>query len=304
MNISKKSVLILLAFFSIYAIWGSTYLLNKVAVTELPPLFIASIRFTIAGALVFIISKIMKLSLRITKKQLLNCCIAGFLFLVYGNGVFIWALKYVDSGFAALEASTQPLFVLLLMRLIDGKKMQKKSLIGVALGILGMYLLVSQKTLITNDESLLGMFMIMTCVLSWSYGSVFVAKANLPKNFFVSTAYQMIFAGIILAISSLAFNESWVSPVAWSIKVKWSILLLIVFGGVVAFTAFNYLLKEVSTEKVSTSAYVNPVIAIILGWYILDETITVQTIIAACILLTGVYFITTRKKIKTRTVGN
>lgn len=296
MSISKKSVLILLAFFSIYAIWGSTYLLNKIAVTQLQPFFIASIRFTIAGTLVFIIAKFMKLNLSITKAQCLNCCIAAFLFLVYGNGVFIWALKYVDSGFAALEASTQPLFVLLLMRLVDGKKMQKKSLVGVALGIIGMYILVSQKTLITKHESLFWMFMIITCVVSWSYGSLFVAKANLPINFFVSTAYQMIFAGLLLAISSLIFNETWLAPIYWSFEVKWSVILLIVFGGVIAFAAFNYLLKEVSTEKVSTSAYVNPVIAIFLGWYILDEIITLQTIIAACILLTGVYFITTRKK--------
>lgn len=304
MKLAKKSILILLAFFCIYAIWGSTYLLNKIAVTQLPPFFVASIRFTIAGSLVFGIAKLMGLSLHITKKQLLNCGIAGFLFLVYGNGVFIWALRYVDSGFAALEASTQPLFVLLLMRLIDGKKMQKKSLIGVALGILGMYVLVSQNTLITNNNSLLGMFMIITCVLSWSYGSVFVAKSDLPTNFFVSTAYQMIFAGLFLAISSLVFKETWVAPANWSVEVTWSILLLIVFGGVIAFTAFNYLLKEVSTEKVSTSAYINPIIAIILGWYVLDEVITLQTSIAACILLTGVYFINTRKKIKTRTIGN
>lgn len=294
----------MLAFFSIYVIWGSTYLLNKIAVTELPPFFIASIRFSAAGSLVFTIAKLMGLNLHITKKQFLNCTIAGFLFLVYGNGVFIWALKYVDSGFAALEASTQPLFVLLLMRLVDGKKMQKKSLIGIGLGIFGMYLLVSQKTLIANDESLLGMFMILTCVLAWSYGSVFVSKADLPANFFVSTAYQMIIAGVLLAFSSLIFNETWVSPLKWSMEVKWSVILLIIFGGVVAFTAFNYLLKEVSTEKVSTSAYVNPIIAIILGWYILDEEVTLQTGIAAFILLTGVYFITTRKKIKTRTIGN
>lgn len=304
MIITKKSVLIILAFFSIYIIWGSTYLLNKIAVTELPPFFIASIRFTVASALVFTIAKIMGLSLKITKKQFLNCVIAGFLFLVYGNGVFIWALRYVDSGFAALEASTQPLFVLLLMRLVDGKKMQKKSLIGVALGIFGMYLLVSQKTLTTNSETLLGMFMILTCVLAWSYGSVFVAKADLPKNFFVSTAYQMASAGVLLAIFSTICNEAWVIPTQWSIEVKWAVTLLIVFGGVVAFTAFNYLLKEVSTEKVSTSAYVNPIIAIILGWSILDEEVTLQTGVAALVLLTGVYFITTRKKIKTRVIGN
>lgn len=304
MSISRKTILIILAFFAIYVIWGSTYLLNKIAVTELPPFFVAAIRFTIAGLLIFVIAKFMKLRLAISRKQFINCTIAGFLFLVYGNGVFIWALRYLDSGFAALEASTQPLFVLLLMRLLDGKRMQTKSLIGVTLGIVGMYLLVSQKELITNDESLLGMFMILTCVLSWSYASVFVAKADLPSNYFVSTAYQMIIAGVLLVIISLFLNENWVSPIDWSPEVQWSLILLIVFGGVIAFTAFNYLLKVVSTEKASTSAYVNPIIAIILGWYILDETITAQTIIAACILLTGVFFITSRKKIKTRTIGS
>ncbi|MDO5980623.1 EamA family transporter [Flavivirga spongiicola] len=304
MSISRKTILIILAFFAIYVIWGSTYLLNKIAVTEIPPFFVAAIRFTIAGLIIFIIAKFMKLRLAISRKQFINCTIVGFLFLVYGNGVFIWALKYLDSGFAALEASTQPLFVLLLMRLLDGKKMQTKSLIGVALGIIGMYLLVSQKELVTNDESLLGMFMILTCVLSWSYASVFVAKADLPSNYFVSTAYQMIIAGVLLIIISLLLNENWVSPIDWSIEVQWSLILLILFGSVIAFTAFNYLLKVVSTEKAATSAYVNPIVAIILGWYVLDEAITTQTIIAACILLTGVFFITSRKRMKTRTIGS
>ncbi len=297
----SSKLLIILAFFAIYVIWGSTYLFNKIAVTELPPLFISSIRFIVAGALIFMISKFLKLNLKITKKQLLNCTIAGFLFLVYGNGVFVWALKYVDSGFAALLASTQPLFVLFLMRLIDGKTMHTKSLIGVSLGIVGMYLLVSQKEINTQEGSVLGIFMILTCVLSWSYGSVFVSKADLPKSYFVSTGYQMIIAGFLLVISSFIFKEQWISPVNWSTDVKGSMVFLILLGSIVAFTAFNYLLKVVSTEKVATSAYVNPIIALFLGWFVLDESLTLQSIIAAGILLTGVYFITSRKTITTKT---
>ena len=288
--------LILLAFFAIYVIWGSTYMLNKVAVTELDPLFISAIRFSIAGILIFIIAKIMKLNTSISRKQLINSMIAGFMFLVYGNGVFIWALKYVDSGFAALIASTQPLFVLLLLRLMDNKKMQRKSLIGIALGILGMYLLVSQKEFSSNESMILGVFMILSCVLSWSYGSVFVSKADLPSNFLVSTGYQMLAAGILLFLSSFLLGEDWVSPANWSVPVQWSILLLILFGSIVAFTSFNYLLKTVSPEKVATSGYVNPVIALLLGWYILDEQLTIQSIIAAIVLLTGVYFINSRKR--------
>mgnify|MGYP000221100664 CR=1 FL=1 len=243
-----------------------------------------------------IMALILKHPLKISKKQILNSAIASFFFLVYGNGVFVWALRYVDSGFGALIASTQPLFVLFLLRLMDRKPFQKKSIIGVILGMFGMYLLVSQKELVTSEDTLLVIFMMLTCVLSWSYGSVFVSKADLPKSFLVTTGYQMLVAGVCLVVMSLGFNETWISPINWSLEVKIAMSLLVVFGGIIAFTAFNYLLKKVSPEKVSTSAYVNPVIALFMGWYFLDEKLSVQSIIASCVLLTGVYFITSRKR--------
>ena len=292
---AKNPVLIILAFFSIYVIWGSTYMLNKVAVGELEPFFLASIRFTSAGVLIFLISKLMGKSLAITKKQLLNTFIVGVLFLSFGNGVIVWALKYVDSGFAALEISAQPLVVLLLMRLLQGKRMKLMSLVGVALGISGIILLVSQQQIVTKEGSIVGMIMIFACMLSWAYGSLFVGKADLPKNFFVNTGYQMFTAGITLALMSLAFGEQWIAPNQWGESVQLSMVLLISFGSIVAYTSFNYLLKMVSPDKVATSTYVNPIIALFLGWYFLNEEITTQSIIAAAVLLTGVYFITTTR---------
>ncbi|WP_271424450.1 EamA family transporter [Aequorivita sinensis] len=292
---SRNPILIILAFFSIYVIWGSTYMLNKVAVTELSPFFLASIRFTTAGVLIFIIAKAMGKSLAITRKQLLNTIIVGFLFLSFGNGVIVWALKYVDSGFAALEISAQPLVVLFLMRILQGKKIKLMSLIGVGLGILGITLLVTQQQIVTQEGSIVGMIMIFACMLSWAFGSLFVGKAEFPKNFFVNTGYQMLTGGITLAIASLAFGEAWLAPNKWSMQVQWSMVLLIIFGSIVAFTSFNYLLKSVSPDKVATSTYVNPLIALFLGWYFLDEEITSQSLIAAAVLLTGVYFINTAK---------
>lgn len=303
MSIPRKTILIILAFFAIYVIWGSTYLLNKIVVTEVSPLYLASLRFTVASILIFIIAKVLKLNLAITSKQLKNNIIAGFLFLVYGNGVFVWALKYVDSGFGALLASIQPLMVLAMMRMIDGKKIQPSSIAGISLGIIGMYLLVSQEQIVYQEHSLIGILMIFSCIISWSSGSLFVARAELAPNYFVNTGYQMITSGIMLFMASLLLGETWTSPLAWSSSAQWSMALLIIFGSIVAFTAFNYLLKEVSTEKVSTSAYVNPVIALILGWYILDEQITGQSIIAATILLTGVYFINSKRTLRPRMNG-
>ena len=139
------------------------------------------------------------------------------------------------------------------------------------------------------------MFMILGCMLSWAYGSLFVAKVELPKNFFVNTGYQMFSAGFILLIVSLFLGELWTLPTQWVLKTQFSMLLLIVFGSIIAFTSFNYLLKKVSPEKVATSTYVNPIVALFLGWYFLNEQITGQSILAAVILLTGVYFINTKK---------
>ena len=133
------------------------------------------------------------------------------------------------------------------------------------------------------------------CLLSWSYGSLFVGKADLPLNYFVNTGYQMLTAGILLIIASNLFGETWSYPTEWSSPTQISMILLILFGSIVAFTSFNYLLKTVSPEKVATSTYVNPIIALLLGWYFLNEQLTPQSIVAAAILLTGVYFINTNK---------
>ena len=297
MSSSKNTILIIVAFFSIYVIWGSTYLLNKIAVSELPPLMLASIRFMTAGSLIFIITKLMGKSLAITKRQLVNIFIAGFLFLTLGNGVVVWALKYVDSGFAALEISAQPLVVLILMRVFQGKKIEAMSVLGVILGVIGIFLLVSQKEVVSQEGSIIGMIMIFFCMVSWASGSLFVGTADLPSNYFVSTGYQMLAGGFILLLGSLLFGETWSLPNVWSEKVQWSMILLIIFGSIVAFTSFNFLLQKVSPDKVATSTYVNPIIALLLGWYFLNEEITTQSIIAAFVLLTGVYFINTKKKL-------
>ncbi|NHF59904.1 EamA family transporter [Flavobacteriaceae bacterium TP-CH-4] len=296
----RNTLLIILAFFAIYVIWGSTYLLNKIAVTELPPFMLAGMRFVVAGMLIFLLCKVMGIDIGITKKQFRNTVIAGFLFLTFGNGVVVWALKYVDSGFAALEISAQPLVVLLLMWVVDGKKIKTMSIIGVVLGIIGIYLLVGQKEVVSKEGSIIGMLMIFACMVSWGYGSLFVGRADLPINYFVNTGYQMLTGGMLLFCASFLFGEQWTSPTEWSTPVLYSMLLLIVFGSILAFTSFNYLLKVVSPEKVATSTYVNPIIALLLGWYFLNEQITVRSMIAAAVLLTGVYFINTTRKWATR----
>ena len=290
MNITR-----LLAFLSIYLIWGSTYLLNKIAVGQLEPFMLAGVRFLSASFLMFLIVKVSSKSLKVTLVQLKNAAIAGFLFLAIGNGVVVWALSYVDSGLAALTIASQPLIVLLLLWIIENKRIKLFSWVGVFVGLLGMYLLISQKQITSSPESLKGIIMIIGCVITWGYASIFVGKAELPKNYLVNSAYQMFFGSLWLLLMSMIKQEHWISPDEWEINVKWSMLGLIIFGSIVAFTSFNYLLRTVSPEKVATSTYINPIVAMVLGYLVLKETISTQSVVAAVVLLTGVYFINMKR---------
>lgn len=269
---------------------------NKIAVADIPPFLLAGIRFTIAGALIFSFMLVRKKSVHISRKQLRNTIIAGFLFLSFGNGLTVWALQYLDSGFVALEIAAQPLVILVMMWLLEGKKIRSKSIVGILLGGIGMYLLVSQKELIQTEQMLYGILVVFLCMLGWSYASLFVAKNDMPKNFFINTAYQMFFGGLLLIFISLSLQEEWNSPSLWKIPTWYSLVCLILFGAIAAFTAFNYLLQVVSPEKVATSAYINPLVALLSGWLFLDETITTNSVVAAIILLTGVYFINSSKQ--------
>ncbi len=284
-----------LAFLSIYLIWGSTYLLNKIAVGQLAPFMLAGVRFLTASLLMFLIVGITKKSLRVNLVQLRNTAIAGFLFLAIGNGVVVWALSYVDSGLTALTIASQPLVVLLLLWILEKRKIKLFSWVGVFVGLLGMYLLISQNQISSSPESFKGILMIIGCVITWGYASIFVGKAELPKNYLVNTAYQMLFGSLWLILMSVIKNERWSSPVNWQLNVQWAMLGLIIFGSIVAFTSFNYLLRIVSPEKVATSTYINPIVAMVLGYLVLKETISTQSIIAAVILLTGVYFINMKR---------
>jgi len=294
--VEKKTLyLIIFAFAAIYIIWGSTYLFIKIGLTELPPFSLAGMRFTAAGIIIIFIHLLIGKKWNLTKNMIRNSVFAGFLFLTYGNGGVSWAMQYVDSSFAALIISAQPLILLILLWLLERKPILPKSWVGVALGFLGIYLLVTQNELVSTSSQWIGVAVIISCLFAWGYGSIFISKAELPPSYFLNSGIQMLSGGISMLIIGQIFGEdipllSSISPGVWS-----SLAFLIFFGSILAFTSFNFLLKHVSPEKVSTSTYVNPVIAMILGWLVLDELITFQSVAAAIILLMGVYFINFNK---------
>jgi len=294
MNTSKDNslLMIILSFAAVYIIWGSTYLFIAYTVEALPPFLMSTIRFILAASLLFGLAAVLRKYQTITKKQWRNAVFAGVLFLGFGTGGVAWALQFVDSGFTALVISGQPLIVVLMMWGIDRKRPATQSFGGIFLGMFGMYLLVSQKELIAQPEQWTGIFAILCSMIAWGFGSIFVSKSDMPKPQMANNAIQMTSGGITLFFISL-FIES---PLDFDFQAvplsAWLALsYLIVFGAVVAFSAFNYLLTKVSPEKVATSTYVNPIIALALGWYFRDELVTTQSIVAVAIMFTGVFFI-------------
>ncbi len=263
---------------------------------ELPPFLMAGIRFLIASLIIFTIILMKGGSIKITKQEWWTTLIAGTAFLTIGNGLMTLALKYIDSYLAALLVAAQPLVLLIMMRVWDKKPMKTTSIIGVLLGFLGMYLLVSQDTLLDSQSKIWAMCLVGLCLLSWGFGSMYAGRAKLPENFFLSTGYQMLIASISLFIISIILGENYTSIGGLSSNGWLSMIYLSFFGSVIAFTSFNFLLKYISPEKVATSTYVNPIVAAILGFLVLDESITLQTNIAAAILLSGVYFINVSKR--------
>jgi len=296
----RERYLIIAAFATVYLVWGSTYLVNYLAIREIPPFLMSGTRFLTAGLLLFGVAALRKIpwpSLVHWK----NSAWAGFMFMALGTGLVVWAEQWVDSGMAALLVSFEPLVVVVLLWVMRGQNPQLHSLLGVALGVLGMFLLVGQPQISADRNTLFGVAGIAFSLLAWGYASIYIGQANLPTSKMQSAGMQMMSGGVSLLLMSLIFGDY--KQFAWENltgKGIFSFFYLVVLGSLLAFSAFNYLLSKVSPEKVATTNYVNPVVAMFLGWSINNEQITTRSLLAAAIMLTGVFFINGRfvKKMK------
>ncbi len=281
---------------AVYFIWGTTYLSNAYGVDEVPPFFWGSLRFILAGAFIWIFMKVRGLDTSISREQFKNAAFAGFLFLTVGNGLMCWALQYVDSGFMSLIVATQPLVLLFMMWILQGISPKLMSIIGTIFGFVGMYLLIDQEAFNYSTNQIIGIALCFVCLVAWGYASLFVVRVDIPKSHFLNTAIQMLTGGFFLLVISFCIEDLSFSLITdTSIVAYGNMLYLIFFGSIITFTAFNYLLQYVSPEKVATSTYVNPIVALFVGWYFRDELVTSQSILAAVILFTGVYFINSER---------
>lgn len=291
---SKPTLPALLSGFAIiYVVWGSTYLAIRFAIETLPPFLMAGVRFLVAGVVLYAWARA-RGSGRPTRRHVVSASILGALMLWGGNGGVVWAEQRIPSGLAALLVSTVPLFVVLLdaFGVGSGRRLRPRTpvLLGVVGGLLGVGFLLSPGDLLGGGEiDLLGAAVVLFASLSWAVGSLVTRRAELPESPYLTTALEMLAGGALLFLTGWVVGEP--GRIGWeavSLKSLLALGYLIVFGSLIAFTAYVWLLRVADTAKVATYAYVNPVVAILLGWGLAGEELTGRTLLAAAIILASV----------------
>ena len=280
------------ALWTVYIVWGSTYLAIRITVETLPPFLAGGVRFLVAGALMWLFLRVKKgrEAMRVTRRQAVSAAVVGALLLLGGNGLVMIAEQDVPSGLASLIIASTPLWVIL-YRYLAKEKISAGTLVGVAVGFAGVAVLV-----VPGDRpggaSFTGIFLLVIAAASWANGSFLSSRLEMPSDPAVSTAIQMLLGGAFLAVGGLLRGElSGLDIEAFSTASVLALLYLVFIGSLVAFTAYVWVLQHAPVSKVATYAYVNPVIAIFLGWIVLSEQVTPVILLGAAIIVASVAFI-------------
>jgi drug/metabolite transporter (DMT)-like permease len=284
---------IALAFAAVYLVWGSTYLAILYAIESIPPFLMAATRFLVAGGVLYLWARLTG-GTRPTKAQWVATAITGILMLAVGNGAVTWSEQRIPSGLAALFVATVALWMVLLEFLRkNGTRPTRLSIIGLLLGFGGVALLVGPAAL-TNarDVDVLAALVLIGASLSWAAGSVYSRVLARPASAALGSGMQMLAGGIVLAIVGVSSGEvGQLDIAAVTTRSMLSVAYLIVFGSLVGFTAYAWLLRVCTPAAVATYAYVNPMVAMLLGWLIAGEEFGPRMIVAAAIILSGVALI-------------
>ena len=268
---------------AIYVIWGATYLGMEIAMESIPPFLMASLRFLVAGAILFAIFRPRE---RPTRRHWVSAAIVGTFLLVGGNAMVALAQGRIDSGVAALIVATFPLWLAIFDYAANGRRLRPQAALGVVIGFVGIALLLRPG----GDIDLVGALICLAAPVSWTLGTLYARGARLPKNLLLGSGMEMLAGGAVLAVVGLASGErvalTEVSGRSWV-----ALAGLVLFGSIVAYSCYVWLLTVAPTELVSTYAYVNPVIAVLLGSVFLSEQLTVWVLVAGAAIVVSVALI-------------
>jgi drug/metabolite transporter (DMT)-like permease len=277
-----------LAFFAVYVCWGMTYLAMRVAVVSIPPHLLSGTRFLLAGLILYAWSRKQGTQAP-TREHWRSATVIGGFLLLGGNASVAWAEQRVPSGLAAVLIAVAPIWMVGMEWARGGVRPSKQVMLGLLLGLAGLILLVSSRSDPGSRVDLTGAVILVLASASWAWGSVWSKSAALPKSPLLATGMEMIAGGVLLLITAaLAGQFGHFDPSRVSLAAAFSWLYLVVFGSLIGFTAYIWLLGVTSIAKAGTYAYVNPIVAVFLGWAVLNESVTLRMLLAASIILLGV----------------
>lgn len=298
---SRKLLILVAAFFAVYVFWGSTYLAIKYAIETLPPFLMAGARFAFAGSILFLWARLSKDYEKPRFEHWRTSFIVGTLLLLGGNGFVVFAQHYIPSSLAALLIATEPLWIVILSWVWLGHSRPNwRVMLGLLLGFVGVWLLISGRASNTEEgaqaNQLIGIAAVLFASISWATGSIYGLRGATPRSSILAAGMQMLAGSISLTVVGLIRGElSTFDPSAVSSNSLFGVAYLIVFGSLVGYTAYSWLLKNARPSMVATYAYVNPVIAVLLGWLIAGESMTAQMLVGAGIIVGSVVLITAQR---------
>ena len=279
---------------AIYLIWGSTYLAIRFAIETIPPFLMASSRFLVPGFLLYFWRRVAG-DPRPSRLEWRSTIVIGFLLLVGGNGGVTWAEQFIPSGVAALIIGSVPLWIILLnLSKPEGRHLDKSVIIGTILGFFGIALLIGPSQLIGTSSNMnpLGIIAILLAAIFWSAGSLYGRNAHLPASPLLSTGMEFLAGGIgLLFMSGFTGEFSIFTYSSISMRSVLSLIYLMVFGSLIGFVAYTWLLRNAPITLVSTYAYVNPLIAILLGNLLAQEPLNLRILLSAVIIISSVFLI-------------
>jgi len=284
---------VLAAFAAVYLIWGSTYLGIRIAIETIPPFTMAGVRFLAAGILLYGSVRAAGVG-RPTPVQWRSAIIVGTLLLVTGNGLLSWAELYVASGVAALLVATVPLWIVAIDALSGGARPGLSVISGLILGLLGIAILIGPEQFGGARVHTVGAIVICIASFSWALGSIYSRSAPQNDSTLLNVGMQMITGGIILLIGGFALGER-VDVEAISTRSAAALVYLTLIGGIVGYSAYVWLLKVSTPARVSTYAFVNPVVAVLLGWAVAGEALGTRVLMATGAVVAAVVLITVAK---------
>lgn len=280
---------VILAFALLYVFWGSTYLGIRIGIEHIPPMLMAGTRFLIAGPLMLLFCAMRGKKIALNRDQAIRLAVLGILMLTGTNTILSWAEQWVPTGLASLIVSVTPLWFLALETWVfSGEhEVSPRALFGLGLGVGGMFVLLWPQLRHTGEIGHLELFGSVALIfgsLSWALGSIFSKRWKIDVDVFSAAGWEMAFAGATNVLLALLLGQQ--HRAEWSVRGASAILFLVVFGSWVGFTSYVYLLEHVPTTKVATYAYVNPIVAVFLGWFVLHEQITgyifAGTVVVVC----------------------